>query len=119
MNPAHLAAGTAVGGYVIARVLGQGGMGIVYEAKEVATGRPVAIKFVLGDVRFELLERFRREGRAAAKVSHPNVARVEGSGELGGAFYLVFELVPGGSLGDLVKSRGPLPWREAASLGAQ
>src|SRR5579872_4661794 len=94
-------------------------MGIVYEAKEVATGRPVAIKFILGDAGFELLERFRREGRKAASVSHPNVARIESSGELGGAFYLVFELVPGGSLDDLVKERGRLPWREVASLGAQ
>jgi serine/threonine protein kinase len=119
MNPAHLAAGTAVGGYVVTRALGQGGMGIVYEAREVATGRPVAIKFVLGGARHALLERFRREGQKGALVSHPNVARVEGSGELAGAFYLVFELLPGGSLDDLVRSRGKLPWREVARLGAQ
>src|SRR5262249_43507473 len=113
-----LAPGTRVGAYTIERVLGRGGMGIVYEARD-ASGRAVAIKLLLGDAAPGFVARFRREGKLAVTVEHPNVARVEGSGEHAGAFYLVLELLPSGSLDERLKKRGRIPWREAASLGAQ
>jgi serine/threonine protein kinase/WD40 repeat protein len=117
-----LAPGTVVGGYRVTGLLGQGGMGAVYKG-ESADGRVVAIKVLLGGApgngEADFVARFQREARNAARVSHRNVARVHSAGEHDGRPYLVFELVPGGSLADRVRESGPLPWREAASLGAQ
>src|SRR5581483_4656399 len=112
-----LAAGTRVGRWTITRKLGQGGMGAVYEAEDPQLGRLVALKLMLADEP-ELLRRFEREVAAAAAIHHENVAATLGCFPLGGRLVMVVELLPGGSLKDLVKKRGPLPWREAARLGA-
>jgi WD40 repeat protein len=113
-----LAPGASVGGYRIVRLLGRGGMGAVYEATA-ADGARVAIKFMLEANDPVFLERFRRESRAATRVSHPNIARVLGAGELERAPYLVLEFLPGGTLDDRLKKSGRVPWPEAAALGAR
>ncbi|MBI3723745.1 serine/threonine protein kinase [bacterium] len=116
----ELSPGTRFGGYTIVSVLGRGGMGVVYEADDPKRARRVALKVISrvhsSDESF--MSRFRREGRAAEAVSHPNVVALLDAGEQSGSAYLVFELVSQGSLSDLLKERGALPWREAASLGA-
>jgi WD40 repeat protein len=113
--------GTKLGSYRIMRPLGRGGMGAVYEARDEGVGRAVALK-VLGrdlaqDDRF--MERFRREGRAAGSISHPNIVAVFFVGEERGTAYMALELLAGGSLGDRLAKTGSIPWREVATLGAQ
>ncbi|MCA8924996.1 MAG: protein kinase [Planctomycetes bacterium] len=84
-----------VGGFTLLEVLGRGGMGIVYRARDHALGREVALKFILdarGNAR--RLERFRREGQVTASLNHPAILKVHGAGELEGIPYLEYELVP-------------------------
>src|SRR5262245_9285390 len=115
------AAPKTIGRYDVERLLGQGGMGRVYLARDKVLGRRVAIKVLRDDlqlpprVRDELVERMRHEAQAAAAVSHPNIVVLHDMGEddvVG--LYLVFEFVPAPdangepeSLRDRLK-RGPL-----------
>ena len=91
------------GKYEVRRTLGQGASGIVYEAFDTVIERPVAIKVVNlpapGDAEGEeAAARFRREARAAGRLSHPNIVAVYDYGEDGKAAWIVMELVAGGSL---------------------
>jgi tetratricopeptide (TPR) repeat protein len=116
--PANLAPGSQFGDFRIVAELGSGGMGTVYEAVDRA-GRSVALKLLKDtDADPEALERFVREGRAAASVAHPNVAQVHAAGAIGSVPFIAFELLRGGSLEKRVRF-GRLDWREAAALGAQ
>jgi serine/threonine-protein kinase len=95
-------------------------MGSVYRAVDERTGAVVALKII---DRFQsrderMRTRLRREGKAAGAVRHENVVTLLDSGEVDGVFYLAFELVEGGSLKGRLRSHGPFPWRQAASLGA-
>jgi eukaryotic-like serine/threonine-protein kinase len=106
--------GQSFGSYRIGRLLGCGGMGDVYEAEEADSGRRVALKLLnrpLG-TRDER-ERFMREGRLAAGISHPHCVYVFGTDEIQGLPVISMELAAGGTLKDVVKGRGPLPPREA------
>ena len=76
-------------------LLGRGGMGEVFRVRELATGRVLALKLVTGNLAPERAERFRREGELTARLDHPGIVRVIGSGELGGRPYLTYELVEG------------------------
>ncbi len=102
------------GGYRILRLLGKGGMGAVYEAEELASGRRVALK-VLGHSldSADTRKRFIREGRLAASINHPNSVYVYGTEEIEGAPVITMELVPGGTLHERVKEGGPMPPAEA------
>jgi formylglycine-generating enzyme required for sulfatase activity/predicted Ser/Thr protein kinase len=115
----NIAAGTRVGPFRVEGVLGRGGMGFVYRALD-ASGRAVALKVFpsdsFDDPRFVL--RFKAEGETASKVQHENVTRCYGAGEERGVHYIAFELVPGGSLQDRLKT-GRLDWRDAARFGAE
>jgi hypothetical protein len=95
-------------------------MGVVHEAREAETDRPVALKLLPREVVTDptLIARFRREERALRAVAHPNVVSVLGTGEDKGIIYLALELVTGGSLAEKL-DEGRLPWREVARLGAQ
>ena len=108
------------GGYRILRLLGKGGMGAVYEAEQLGSGRRVALK-VLGQTLDtpEMRARFVREGQLAAAVRHPNVVAVLGAEEIEGTPVIVMELLHDGTLKDRVKQRGPLPVAEAVDAVLQ
>jgi eukaryotic-like serine/threonine-protein kinase len=102
------------GGYRLLGLLGRGGMGAVYEAEQLATGRRVGLKML--DHRLDspdMRRRFLREGRLAAAVSHPNSLYVFGSEEIEGHPVITMELAAGGTLKDKLDKRGPLPVAEA------
>jgi serine/threonine-protein kinase len=109
------------GKYEIIAPLGAGGMGTVYVARRVLIGDEVAVKvlhskFVNDET---LVERFRREARAAAQLHHPNVVTIHDYGEARGPegfAYIVMELVPGESLRDLLRREGRLEPARAVSL---
>jgi serine/threonine-protein kinase len=84
--------------YEIGRLLGQGGMGAVYEARDLRLGRVVALKFIRGgDPRLSM--RFLREARAQAQIDHPNICKVFEIGEVEGRCYIAMQLVDGPRLG--------------------
>jgi Tol biopolymer transport system component len=100
-----------IGGYEILGVLGSGGMGQVYQARDVRLGREVAIKIVapaLTDDR-ERLVRFEHEAKVLASLNHPNIAQVYGLDESGGAPALVMELVRGPSLATVIAGQSGEP----------
>jgi hypothetical protein len=108
-----LEAGALVGGgrFRLERVLGEGGMGVVWAARETKSGRGVALKFLRAGRETEPRnqERFLREARAAMAIAHPNVARVEAVLETNaGVPFLVMELLEGESLRGLLERRGTL-----------
>src|SRR5881275_3253039 len=99
------------GRYRIMRKLGAGGMANVYLAEDQELGRRVAIKILnerhANDEQF--VERFRREAKNAAGLSHPNVVSVYDRGEAEGTYYIAMEYVEGRTLKDLIVTRGPSP----------
>jgi serine/threonine-protein kinase len=105
--------GSVVGGkYRIERVLGHGGMGVLYAATHLELGRKVALKFLLEDASREpaTVERFSREARAAVKIESEHVARVFDVGELGpGHPFIVMELLDGEPLDALLARQGRFP----------
>ena len=106
--------GAMFGSYRIARLLGRGGMGEVYEAEQTETGRRVAIKVLNQAITSNAdRKRFIREGRMAATVSDPHVVYVYGSEEIEGAPVIAMELAGGGTLKDRVKKDRPLSPTEA------
>jgi eukaryotic-like serine/threonine-protein kinase len=114
-----LADGEVIGHYRVRRFLGRGGMGDVFEAVDLRSGTPVAIK--ASRRRLDDLERarFLREGRLAAAISHPHVVYVFAVDECRGMPIIVTELVAGGTLRDLVERHGPLAAIEAVDLTRQ
>ena len=102
------------GDYRLLGLLGRGGMGTVYEAEQIATGRRVALKMLGQELDSpEMRQRFLREGRLAAGVNHPNSLYVFGSEEIEGLPVITMEVAGGGTLKDRLKQRGPLPVTEA------
>ncbi|MBW3659520.1 MAG: serine/threonine protein kinase [Actinobacteria bacterium] len=98
------------GRYVLGDVLGSGGMGVVRRAVDEVLGRNVAVKLLADNLSLdpEARERFAREAQAAARLTHPNVVQVFDVGEEDGRPYFVMELVPGPSLGDVIRETGPM-----------
>jgi len=110
--------GSELAGYRIVGVLGEGGMGIVYEAEHTLLGRKAALKSLLGDLAAneEYRARFIRESQAVASIDHPNIIPVYDAGETGGTAYIAMRYVPGGDLADLLERKGALPPPEALSI---
>ncbi len=115
-----LAPGTVVAGrYRLDRVLGQGGMGVVWAATHTITRRGVAMKFLRGPAhaRPEMRRRFLREARAAAAVQHPSVVEVHDVFELDDETpVMVMDLLVGETLGQRIASQGPLSIHHTASI---
>jgi hypothetical protein len=105
-----LAAGDRVGPYRIDRVLGTGGMGIVYLAEDTRLGRPVALKALPDQATDDDTRRarLRREARAAASLVHPGIATVYSLDEIDGRVFIAAEYLAGGTLRDEL-ANGPLP----------
>ena len=115
-----LESGTKLASYEILGLIGAGGMGEVYRAKDTKLGRDVAIK-VLPEAFArdeERLARFEREARILAALNHPGIATLYGLEESAGTRYLVMELVEGETLRERF-DRGPIPWDEAMALFQQ
>ena len=106
------------GKYSLEAELGRGGMGIVYLAQEVQLDRPVALKVLPQELssKADLRERFLREARTAAKLSHPNIIPIFAVDEVGEFVYFAMAYVAGETLGRRVQDRGPLPPSEGARM---
>jgi eukaryotic-like serine/threonine-protein kinase len=109
------------GRYRIVRKLGAGGMANVYLAEDQELGRQVAIK-ILDDRHAaddSFIERFRREAKNAAGLSHPNIVSIYDRGEAEGTYYIAMEYLSGRSLKELIVGRGPTPIRIAIDYTRQ
>src|SRR6188472_4443608 len=113
-----LAPGTCLGKYQVVRLLGEGGMGAVYEGIHVAIGKKVAIK-VMSPALAENLDaraRFLREAQLTSRVRHPHAVDVTDVGSEGGQTFLVMELLDGEDLASFIEWRGRLPLEQAADI---
>src|SRR6202140_211179 len=115
-----LTSGTKLGPYDIQSLLGAGGMGEVYRARDARLDRIVAIKVLPTSYSAdaERLQRFVREARAAAALNHPNILSIFDIGEERGAPYIVSELLEGQTLRERIRS-GPLSSRKAVDYALQ
>ncbi|MEM7478566.1 MAG: serine/threonine-protein kinase [Planctomycetota bacterium] len=103
------------GDYVLERVLGRGGMGVVYEGRQASLDRPVAVKMIRSGALAsdEEVGRFFAEAKSAAKLDHPNIVTVYQCGEQSGHRYFSMDYVPGTDLSQMIK-KGPVDCRTAA-----
>ena len=115
-----LAPGLRLGAYEILTLLGAGGMGEVYRARDTRLGRDVAVKIVPGALSGDAvrLQRFEQEARAAAALNHPNILAVYDVGAHDGLPFIVSELLEGETLRERLKT-GPLPVRKAIEAAIQ
>jgi serine/threonine protein kinase/ankyrin repeat protein len=113
------------GKYEIEELCGRGGMGAVYRATHVGTGRRVAVKVIAPELAgdSEFIERFRREAKTIGLLRHPNIVNVTDFGVTGAgnqtAAYLVMEYLEGHTLADRLKNRGPMPINETIAVLSQ
>ena len=112
--------GTRLAHYEITAHLGSGGMGDVFQAKDLKLGRSVAVKFLSEAFASDSdrVSRFEREARVLASLNHSNIAAIYGLEESNGRKFLVMELVPGETLADRIR-RGPIPFYEALGIAKQ
>jgi serine/threonine-protein kinase len=112
-----LTIGTQLGSHEITALLGKGGMGEVYRARDLKLKREVAIKILPEEFSrdAERVSRFQREAEVLASLNHPNIATIYDLQEAGGAQFLVLELVEGETLADRI-ARGPIPVEEALRI---
>jgi serine/threonine protein kinase len=96
--------------------LGEGGMGVVYKARNVFTDVIVAIKLVRANSNDTVLQRFQREAKATCSLSHPNVVKVLDFGIFKGTPFLVMEYLAGQTLADRLERRGALGVAESVSI---
>src|SRR5687767_7385691 len=115
-----LMTGTRLGAYEILALIGAGGMGEVYRARDTRLNRDVALKVLpeLFAADPDRLARFKREAQLLASLNHPNIAAIHGFEEAGGVQALVLELVEGPTLADRI-AHGPIPLDEALPIARQ
>ena len=108
--------GTELGSYRVESLLGSGGMGDVYRARDTRLNRPVAIKFLSAEhVSPDLLRRFQQEAQTASSLNHPHILTVFEVGEFEDRHYLVTEFIDGGTLGDWLRAEAR-PVRQVVEL---
>jgi Tol biopolymer transport system component len=114
------ASGTRLGAYEILSLIGSGGMGEVYRARDSRLNRDVAIKVLPADVAadHDRLARFEREAQVLASLNHPSIAQIHGVDDSSGTPALVMELVEGPTLADRI-AKGPIPLDEALPIAKQ
>lgn len=116
-----MASKVLAGRYELFEKIGEGGMSVVYKAKDRLLNRFVAIKVLkpefIRDKKF--IESFRRESQAAASLSHPNIVGIFDVGQEGNIHYIVMELVEGNTLNELIREEGPLPYTRVIELTKQ
>jgi serine/threonine protein kinase/Tol biopolymer transport system component len=115
-----LTIGTQLGSHEITALLGKGGMGEVYRARDLKLKREVAIKILPEEFSRDAdrVSRFQREAEVLASLNHPNIAAIHDLEETDGTRYLVLELVEGETLADRI-ARGPIPVEEALAVAKQ
>src|SRR6188508_1195221 len=112
----RLTPGTAIGVYQVEEVLGEGGMGTVYRARDAKLHRSVAIKFLSNELAdASARRRFQREARLVSSLNHPHILTVHDTGELDGRQYLVTEFADGGTLRDWSRA-AKRSWTEVVEL---
>ncbi len=115
----HLASGPSIGSqigeYRLIKQLGQGGMGVVYDAEHLSSGRRIALKLLSPELprTDDTINRFLNEAALAAGLSHPRTTFIYEAGEVQGHFFIAMELMPGRTLRDTVEEHGPLPVSQA------
>jgi predicted ATPase len=117
---AEFSPGSRIGPYHLEALLGEGGMGQVFRARDTRLGRPVAIKLIRADraQRGDFQIRFQREARATAALNHPHICTLYDVGEHNGSAYLVMEYVEGQTLASRLRE-GPLPLDQLVRLGTE
>src|SRR5712692_6668220 len=118
-NHRHIAS-AVIGPYDVQSLLGSGGMGEVYRARDTRLGRSVAIKILPSNLSLdpERLDRFEQEARSASALNHPNIITIHELGQDGSTHYIAMEMVEGKTLRELLDS-GLLPMRKAIEIAAQ
>lgn len=118
---AHVGPNVTLGGFRIEEEVGRGGMGIVYRAKQLSMDRPVALKVLSPTLAAseQFVERFFREVKLLASLSHSHIVTAHEAGEDGGNYYLAMSLVEGESLDDRLKREGRLPEADALRIAVQ
>src|ERR1700687_770408 len=115
-----LAAGTRCGRYEITSLLGTGGMGEVYRAKDLRLGRDIAIKLLPDNpvISRERLDRFEQEARSASALNHPNIVTIYELGQVDSTHYIAMELIEGRTLRELLGC-GSMPVLKDIQIAAQ
>jgi eukaryotic-like serine/threonine-protein kinase len=115
-----IAIGTQLGSHEITALLGKGGMGEVYRARDMKLKREVAIKILPDEFSrdSDRVSRFQREAEVLASLNHPNIAGIYDVQEAQGSRFLILELVDGETLADRI-ARGPVPVDEALAIAVQ
>src|SRR5215467_8993347 len=100
-----------IGKYEVVKYIATGGMGAVYRAVDTELDRPVALKVLNPEIaaKQDMLDRFKREARAAARLRHENIVAIYDVGEVGGTYFLALEFVDGIDLHEYICKKGKLP----------
>lgn len=116
-DPPQFASGEHIAHYQIVELIGRGGMGEVYLARDEILNRPIALKFLPAEATADKdrLRRFQREAQAASALNHPNILTIHQLGDVDGQQFIATELIEGQTLRQRL-SGGPLPLREALEI---